>query len=67
MTNIAITYQDIDRYVETHGYRKAIRKLEKLMIDNALIKTHGNQTAAANMLGISRTTLRTVLNECKDV
>lgn len=66
MTNTAITRQDIDRYVETHGYRKALRKLEKLMIDNALIKTYGNQTAAANMLGISRTTLRTVLNECKD-
>lgn len=62
----AITYQDIDRYVETHGYRKAIRKLEKLMIDNALIKTYGNQTEAAKMLGISRVTLRTVLNECKD-
>ena len=66
MTNIAITHQDIDRYVETNGYRKAIRKLEKLMIDNALIKTYGNQTAAANMLGISRVTLRAVLNECKD-
>lgn len=42
-------------------YRMVIDNVEKTLLANVLARAEGNQTHAADMLGINRTTLRTKL------
>jgi two-component system nitrogen regulation response regulator GlnG len=44
-------------------YRKAIEPVEKALIEHALELCHGNQSQAADMLGLHRNTLRNKLRE----
>ncbi len=38
-------------------YQRALEEFEKNLLDQALTRTHGNKTAAADLLGLKRTTL----------
>jgi two-component system nitrogen regulation response regulator GlnG len=42
-------------------YRRAIERLDQLLLDTVLLKTQGNQAAAAELLGLSRPTVRAKL------
>jgi DNA-binding NtrC family response regulator len=59
----------LDRYVERladegpEAFRTAMADLEKRLIARALAETGGNQSAAAERLGIHRNTLRTKIRE----
>jgi len=46
---------------ETGVYRRALEKFDRLVVQGAMAKTHGNQLAAAELLGLSRPTLRAKL------
>ncbi|QGH74093.1 DNA-binding protein [Acinetobacter phage Bphi-R2919] len=54
--------QEIDEAI-TNGesFYKIRSRVEKAILERALIKTRGNQTEAAKMLGISRTGLGGIL------
>lgn len=57
-----ITEQEIDEAIANGESFYKIRSLvEKAILERALIKTRGNQTEAAKMLGISRTGLGGIL------
>ena len=51
----------------TTGTDLNLEKMERLMIDSALLKTGDNRTEAAEMLGISRRTLQRKLSEMNRV
>jgi two-component system nitrogen regulation response regulator GlnG len=62
---VADTWDELARQVETwlktdeRGlYRKALRYFDRILVSGALKKTHGNQAIAAELLGLSRPTLR---------
>lgn len=44
-------------------YKAVIGDTEKLLIEKALQKTHGNQILAARVLGLNRNTLRTKIKK----
>lgn len=57
-----ITEQDIDESISNgESFYKIRSHVEKAILERALIKTRGNQTEAAKMLGISRTGLGRIL------
>ena len=56
---------DVDQFVaellsaqETEIFRKVNAAVERIVIEAVLRHVHGNQVAASQLLGISRTTLR---------
>jgi Fis family transcriptional regulator len=49
-----------------HGvYRMVVESVEKTLIEEILKRTEGNQSEAAEMLGINRNTLRTKMKKFK--
>jgi DNA-binding NtrC family response regulator len=46
-----------DACPETMDFESAVSQFERAMIEKALLKTSGNKTAAAELLGLKRTTL----------
>lgn len=61
MTEITIE-QDIDEAIaKGESFYKIRKRFEKAILERALIKTRGNQTEAAKLLGISRTGLGGIL------
>ncbi|AYP69040.1 putative Fis family transcriptional regulator [Acinetobacter phage Arbor] len=61
MTKTSID-QEIDEAIAKGGsFYKIRRRFEKAILERALIKTRGNQTEAAKMLGISRSGLGGIL------
>jgi Fis family transcriptional regulator len=44
-----------------------LKSVEKPMLEVVMKQTNGNQTAAADILGINRNTLRRMLNEGHDL
>lgn len=59
-THQALINKDFDFLKLNHGnaYQTALAKFEKPFFEKVLIATRGNQTQAAEMLGINRGTLR---------
>lgn len=54
--------QEIDEAIaKGESFYKIRKRFEKAILERALIKTRGNQTEAAKMLGISRTGLGGIL------
>ncbi len=64
----SVTWESLAAYVqeaftrgETGVYRRALEQFDQLLVDGAMTKTHGSQAAAAELLGLSRPTLRAKL------
>lgn len=58
-------FRDLDGEKPVAIYDMVIRSVEKPMLEMVLKQTGGNQTLAADMLGINRNTLRKKLTEHK--
>lgn len=58
-------FRDLDGEKPAAIYDMVIRSVEKPMLEMVLRQTGGNQTLAADMLGINRNTLRKKLTEHK--
>ena len=56
-------FTDLDGERPVGIYDMVIREVEKPMLQSVMRQTGGNQTQAAEMLGITRNTLRRKLNE----
>ena len=52
---------------EGHAMKKAYKLVESACINEALILSHGNQTKAAQMLGMCRSTFKVRLKEIRGV
>ncbi|MDR0717096.1 MAG: Fis family transcriptional regulator [Azoarcus sp.] len=51
-------FRDLDGEKPMAVYEMVIKSVEKPMLQYVLDRTHGNQSAAAELLGINRNTLR---------
>ncbi|MBL0354413.1 MAG: Fis family transcriptional regulator [Candidatus Dechloromonas phosphoritropha] len=56
-------FRDLDGEKPTAIYDMVLKSIEKPMLEVVLAKAGNNQTAAAEMLGINRNTLRKKLTE----
>ncbi len=56
-------FRDLDGEKPAAIYDMVIRNVERPMLEFILRQANGNQTAAAQMLGINRNTLRRKLSE----
>lgn len=56
-------FHDLDGERPSSIYEMVLRKVEKPMLEVVLQQAGGNQTLAAEMLGINRNTLRKKLTE----
>ncbi|OEY96015.1 hypothetical protein BJD20_12970 [Acinetobacter proteolyticus] len=64
---IVLNEQDIENAISDKGtaVRNILAHVEDVIIQKAIIRTNGNQTLAANLIGISRTKIRYVLNRLR--
>jgi Fis family transcriptional regulator len=58
-------FRDLDGAKPRAIYDMVLKNVEKPMLEAVLDKADGNQTIAAQMLGINRNTLRKKINEHK--
>jgi Fis family transcriptional regulator len=58
-------FKDLDGEVPCSVYDMVLRNIEKPMLEVVMREAEGNQTVAAEMLGINRNTLRRKLVEHK--
>ena len=58
-------FKDMDGEKPTSIYEMVLKNVEKPMIEMVLGQAKGNQTLAAQMLGINRTTLRTKMQQLR--
>ncbi len=56
-------FRDLDGEAPHAVYDMVLRSVEKPMLEVVMRQTDGNQTAAADILGINRNTLRRKLND----
>lgn len=64
VTTVVDTYfHNLDGYEVTDLYRLVIAEVERPLLERVLHYAGGNQTRAAEMLGINRTTLRKKLRQ----
>jgi len=64
VTTVVDTYfHNLDGYDVTDLYRLVIAEVERPLLERVLHYAEGNQTRAAEMLGINRTTLRKKLRQ----
>ena len=58
-------FRDMDGEKPTSIYDMVLKNVEKPMIEMVLSRAQGNQTLAAEMLGINRNTLRKKMQELR--
>ncbi len=56
-------FRDLDGHAPHAVYDMVLRSVEKPMLEVVMRQTDGNQSAAADILGINRNTLRRKLND----
>lgn len=56
-------FRDLDGEKPCHVYDMVINSVEKPLLESVLHRVRGNQTHAAEMLGINRNTLRKKMKE----
>ena len=57
-TSLELYFNDLDGHPPKDLYQMVLQETEKPLLEAVLRHTRGNQTKAANILGINRTTLR---------
>jgi DNA-binding protein Fis len=55
-----LTERDIENAINNGEARRLIQHIENVVIQKTLIKTHGNQTKAAELLQMNRGTFRKI-------
>ena len=55
-----LTEKDIENAIDNGKAKHLIQHLENVVIQKALIKTHGNQTKAAELVRMNRGTFRKI-------
>ncbi len=60
-----VTFKDLDGAKPRSIYDMVLKNVEKPMLEVVLDQAEGNQTIAAQMLGINRNTLRKKIHEHK--
>lgn len=58
-------FRKLDGECPSRVYEMVITHVERAMLENVLSRTNGNQTQAADMLGVNRNTLRSKLTKYK--
>ena len=58
-------FKDMDGEKPTSIYEMVLKNIEKPMIEMVLGKTHGNLSLAAEMLGVTRNTLRKKMQQLR--
>lgn len=58
-------FRDLDGAAPSNVYQMVLNEVEKPLLDVVMQYTRGNQTRAAEMLGINRSTLRKKLGQHK--
>jgi Fis family transcriptional regulator len=58
-------FKDMDGEKPTSIYEMVLKNVEKPMIETVLDRAEGNQTLAAQMLGINRATLRKKMQQLR--
>jgi Fis family transcriptional regulator len=58
-------FKDLDGERPRAIYDMVLKNVEKPMLETVLVKSGGNQTIAASMLGINRNTLRKKISQHK--
>jgi Fis family transcriptional regulator len=58
-------FKDMDGEKPTSIYEMVLKNIEKPMIETVLSKAQGNQSLAAEMLGINRATLRKKMQQLR--
>jgi Fis family transcriptional regulator len=56
-------FRDLDGEMPSGIYDMVLKTVERPMLETVMRQANGNQTVAAEMLGINRNTLRKKLNE----
>jgi len=57
-TAMEIYFQDMEGQTPTELYRMVISEVEKPLLESVMKQVRGNQSRAAEMLGLNRSTLR---------
>jgi len=55
---LEIYFQELDDFTPSDLYRMVIDEVEKPLLETVMKQVKGNQTRAAEMLGLNRSTLR---------
>ena len=63
--SIETYFQDLEGEPAHGVYSMVVESVEKTLIEEILKRTEGNQSEAAEMLGINRNTLRTKMKKFK--
>ena len=58
-------FKDMDGEKPTSIYEMVLKNIEKPMIETVLAKAQGNQSLAAEMLGVTRNTLRKKMQQLR--
>jgi Fis family transcriptional regulator len=56
-------FEDLDGQTPSDLYRMVLSEIEKPLLDKVMQVTRGNQSKAAEMLGLNRSTLRKKLQQ----
>lgn len=62
-TAMEIYFQDMEGQTPTELYRLVISEVEKPLLESVMKQVRGNQSRAAEMLGLNRSTLRKKLQQ----
>jgi len=57
-TAMDIYFQDLEGHTPSDLYRMVINEVEKPLLESVMKEVRGNQSRAAEMLGLNRSTLR---------
>lgn len=58
-----IYFEDLEGHIPNDLYRMVINEVEKPLLESVMKEVRGNQTRAAEMLGLNRSTLRKKLQQ----
>lgn len=56
-------FEDLDGHTPSDLYRMVLNEIEKPLLEKVMQETRGNQSKAAEMLGLNRSTLRKKLQQ----
>ncbi len=62
-TSLELYFRDLDGHKPSNVYNMVLSEVEKPLLEAVLSYTRGNQTKAAEVLGINRSTLRKKLDQ----